>query len=168
MRHHEVILGLALTACISVMAADTVRTAAGPVQGTTTADGTIRVYKGIPYAAPPVGDLRWKPPQPVPAGAVSGKQWNSRRAVCRATSTTTWSSATRARSEDCLYLNVWTPAVSGRGALARDGLDSRRRLRRREPRRSRARTAGTSRKKGVVVVTLNYRLGVFGFFALRI
>jgi len=65
MRHHEVILGLAMTAGISLVAADTIRTDAGAVQGITTADGTTRVFKGIPYAAPPVGDLRWKPPQPV-------------------------------------------------------------------------------------------------------
>ena len=49
----------------SALAADRVRTAAGFVEGTTSADGQIRIFKGIPYAAPPVGALRWKAPQPV-------------------------------------------------------------------------------------------------------
>ena len=93
----------------------------------------VRVYKGIPYAAPPLGPLRWRPPEPVRAvDRRAAHRAPSGRIRCRASSGTT-STPTRAGvSEDCLYLNVWTPAAPGDGAaLADDGLDSRRRVCRR-------------------------------------
>jgi para-nitrobenzyl esterase len=68
-------------------------------------------------------------------------------------------------SEDCLFLNVWTPrACQGRQA-AGDGLDPRRRLRRRIGHLARNSTAACWQARGVVVVSFNYRLGRFGFFA---
>ena len=136
----------------------------GPITGAQQAN--IWSYKGIPYAAPPVGNLRWKPPQPVAA-------WTSPRACTSygpACPQPTGgellpSLAVGATSEDCLYLNVWSPAhspsqklpvmvwihggsfVTGAGSLSvYDG----------------ANLAG----KGVVVVTINYRLGPLGFLAL--
>jgi para-nitrobenzyl esterase len=143
--------------------ADTVKIKNGTIQGTTEASG-IRAYRGIPFAAPPVGDLRWKPPQPVkdwsgvrPADKF-GPQCMQRRVfsdmVFRASGT----------SEDCLYLNVWTPAKSnddrlpvlvyffGGGYVAGDGS---------EPRYDGEAMA----RKGIVALTVNYRLNVFGFFA---
>jgi len=91
------------------LGADRVDTTSGPVSGTAEADG-LRAYKGIPYAAPPVGPLRWQPPQPVapwtavrPATAF-GAQCMQRREyadmVFRASG----------MSEDCLFLNIWTSA----------------------------------------------------------
>ena len=120
-----------------------VKTTTGAVRGATSADGKVRVFKGIPYAAPPVGDLRWKAPQPA-------------RALGRACATPPRSAAQcmqgpifgditfpQPPSEDCLNLNVWTPAAPARAA-AGDGLDPRRRLPGRRRHRSRATTAKRS------------------------
>ena len=148
---------------LTTATAQIVQTAQGRVEGTTEPSG-VRVFKGIPYAAPPVRDLRWKPPQPAtpwegirPADRF-GPQCMQRRIfddmVFRS----------EGMSEDCLYLNVWTPATSpdeqrpvlvyfyGGGFRAGDGS---------EPRYD----GGSMAREGIVVVTLNYRLGVFGFFA---
>jgi para-nitrobenzyl esterase len=144
-------------------AADRVDTRFGPVAGTTEADG-LRVFKGIPYAAPPVGPLRWQPPQPakpwtdVKPATEFGAQCMQRRAfadmVFRASG----------MSEDCLFLNVWTPAKTDRerlpvlvyfyggGFIAGDGS---------EPRYDGASMA----RRGIVALTVNYRLGVFGFMS---
>jgi para-nitrobenzyl esterase len=122
-------------------------------------------YKGIPYAAPPVGDLRWKPPQPV-------SPWTEPRACTSfgpacpqpAQSEIPYL-AVGATDEDCLYLNVWSPAElagerlpvmvwihggsfeTGSGSMAVYG-------------------GQNLAAKGVVVVTINYRLGPLGFLAL--
>ena len=147
----------------AVAAPDTVRVDSGQVSGVA-ADG-VRVFKGLPFAAPPVGDLRWKAPQPVVA-------WEGVRAAdtfgrqCMQEPYPAGSPYARPpapASEDCLYLNVWTAAGAGarrpvmvwihggawtRGSGSVDAYD------------------GTAlAKKGVVVVTTNYRLGPFGFLA---
>ena len=144
-------------------APDRITTTAGPIEGAGRGDG-VRSFKGIPFAAPPVGPLRWQPPQPVakwtavrPAAAF-GNQCMQRRVfadmVFRAAGT----------SEDCLYLNVWTPATRaaerlpvlvyfyGGGFIAGDGS---------EPRYDGAALA----RRGIVTLTVNYRLGPFGFLA---
>jgi para-nitrobenzyl esterase len=138
-----------------------VKTDAGTVRGKS--DGTVAAFLGIPYAAPPVGDLRWKPPAPV-------AKWTEARAAT--------SFASRCMqgpiysdmvfrdpgiSEDCLALNVWTPVNHGKGHLPVmvwiygggfvAGATS-------EPRQDGTNLA----KQGVVVVSMNYRLGIFGFF----
>ncbi|HET8655089.1 MAG TPA: carboxylesterase family protein [Longimicrobiaceae bacterium] len=140
-----------------------VRTASGPIQGTIDSTG-VRMYKGIPYAAPPVGDLRWREPQPV-------KSWTATRQATafgpRCMQRPVFSDMvfrSNGMSEDCLYLNVWTPADAvgkklpvlvyffGGGFIAGDGS---------EPRYDGASMA----RKGIVAVTVNYRLGAFGFLA---
>jgi para-nitrobenzyl esterase len=141
-------------------AAAPVKTDKGEVEGTTTASG-VRVWKGIPYAAPPVGARRWQPPQPAAA-------WKGVRKAdafgARCPQVHTWDDIVfrDKMSENCLYLNVWAPAdarmlpvmvwIHGGGFVAGSGS---------EPRQDGERMAG----KGVVVVNLNYRMGVFGFFA---
>jgi para-nitrobenzyl esterase len=96
---------------------DPVRLDTGLVSGITTSGG-VRVFKGIPFAAPPVGPLRWKAPQPVTA-------WDGVRKADQFSSVCVQPSGGRARvnvsvdladspkpSEDCLYLNVWTAAAA--------------------------------------------------------
>ena len=156
-------MGLLLLVPLPTAAADVVATKAGPIQGTTEADG-LRVFKGIPFAAPPIGPLRWQPPQPVAKwkdvrqATAFGAQCMQRRIygdmIFRAAG----------NSEDCLFLNVWTPAKTGRerlpvlvyfyggGFSAGDGS---------EPRYEGAAMA----RRGIVALTVNYRLGLFGFLA---
>ncbi len=124
----------------------------------------LRSFKGIPYAAPPVGDLRWKPPQPVAAwaGVRDATRFGAR---CMQLPLFQMEFRSRTMSEDCLFLNVWTPAQAtdeklpvlvyfyGGGFAAGDSS---------EPRYDGAALAS----RGMVTVTVNYRLGVFGFLAL--
>ena len=140
------------------------RVTSGVVEGTLSEDGGALAFKGIPYAAPPVGDLRWKPPQPL-------APWKGVRPVRsfapRAMQKHIWDDLIffdDGPSEDCLYLNVWAPKDMDRETLPvmfwihgggfRAGGTS-------EPRQNGEELA----KKGVVVVSVTYRMGVFGFFA---
>jgi len=143
----------------------TVKTAQGKAHGKTINNGQVKAFLGLPYAAAPVGALRWKAPQP-PA------KWNGER---DATSYGAHCAQNHAfddlvfedsgQSEDCLFLNVYAPASSqpksklpvmfwihGGGYFA--GASS-------EPRHN----GDFLPLKGVVLVTINYRLGVFGFLA---
>jgi para-nitrobenzyl esterase len=145
----------------------------GQVKGVETPTKNIIAYKGIPFAAPPVGNLRWKEPQPVipwqgekladKYGAAAmqvtwdpqsfyGKEWRA--------------SGSAPFSEDCLYLNLWTPAAGQKdkklpvamwihGGGYREGFAY-------EPEMDGG-EAWASR--GVILVTVTYRLGVFGFFS---
>ena len=143
--------------------ADPVRTAAGLVEGTTSADGSVRAFRGIPFAAPPVGELRWREPQATPRweGVRRAAEFGSR---CPQGSVFDDMVFRDQPSEDCLYLNVWTPAKSPsekrpvmvwiHGGGFQAGSAS-------EPRQDGERLA----RRGVVVVGVNYRLGVFGFLA---
>lgn len=144
-------------------AAPQAKTANGTVEGVTEASG-VRAFKGIPFAAPPVGEYRWREPQPV-------KNWQGVKKTDkfgpRAMQNAVFGDMgfrSDGMSEDCLYLNVWTPAKSasenlpvlvyfyGGGFVAGDG--------------SEGRYDGESMaKKGIVALTVNYRLGVFGFYA---
>src|SRR3990172_6289277 len=94
---------------------DVIRTNSGYVSGTVLGepDKPVHVYRGIPYAAPPVGDLRWKPPEPV-------APWSGIR-ECTAFRSVAPQSPTNntgmPESEDCLYLNVLTPAETSSDKL---------------------------------------------------
>jgi para-nitrobenzyl esterase len=125
----------------------------------------VRAYKGIPYAAPPIRRLRWRPPEPVAAWAgVRSTQDFGAHSV----QGVVWADidlSGGATAEDCLYLNVWTPAapsagtrlpvmvwIHGGGFVAGSGA---------EPRCDGARLAA----RGIVVVTVNHRLNALGFLA---
>ena len=155
---------LAMTQAAGARAASLVKIASGTIQGTTGADPNIRVFEGIPFAAPPVGKLRWQAPQPV-------QPWHGvRKTVAfgpRCMQRRIYKDMVfrdKGPSEDCLYLNVWTPAKSSSERLPvmlwifgggfQAGSTS-------EPRQDGEDLA----KKGVVVVSCNYRLGIFGFFS---
>jgi len=152
---------LALLAAAPVSAQ--VKTDAGVVEGTTSVDGKVRTFLGIPYAAPPVGVLRWKAPQPVVpwTGVRKASSFGARCTQGRIFDDMIFRDE---MSEDCLYLNVWTPAPPSGGKLPvmvwiygggfQAGSAS-------EPRQDGAALA----RKGVVVVSMNYRMGVFGYFA---
>ncbi|MDB5139258.1 MAG: carboxylesterase [Mucilaginibacter sp.] len=142
----------------------TVKISNGTLQGTFDPSTGIKSFKGIPYAQAPVGELRWKEPQPVTnwTGVRLADHFSHTPMQKRIFSDMIFRADTM--SEDCLYLNVWAPAkVSneklpvlvyfyGGGFVAGDG--------------SEARYDGESlARKGIVTITINYRLGIFGFFA---
>jgi para-nitrobenzyl esterase len=140
-----------------------IKTAQGKVEGKMSPDGQVRVFLGIPFAAPPVGPLRWKPPQP--AAKWSGvRQTTAFGDHCMQSGGSMFRKA--GQSEDCLTLNVWTPAGVTHGKLPvmvwiyGGGFSG--------GATSEARQDGTNlTRRGVVVVSMNYRLGILGFFALR-
>jgi para-nitrobenzyl esterase len=156
-------LALAIVPLVTSAAPDTVKLDSGQIAGATA--GGVRVFKGIPFAAPPVGDLRWKAPQPVAPwdGVRDAKTFSAECMQTLYPENSPYFRPAAALSEDCLYLNVWTTANSGEkrpvmvwihgGAWTR-GSGS-------VPVYDGAALA----KKGVVLVTTNYRLGVFGFMA---
>lgn len=131
----------------------------GHLRGRRSGDGAV--FLGVPYAAPPVGENRWRPPRPAP-------RWDGVRDALAFGPDFPQARNARLRAlrqdEDCLYLNVWTPAVDrdaalpvmvwlhGGGFTAGSGSDLR---------TDGARLAA----EGAVVVTLNYRSGLFGFLA---
>lgn len=141
-----------------------VETDKGKVEGVLTADQKVVAFKGIPFAAPPVGNLRWQPPQPAAAwkGVRSAKEFGSHCYQSVSYGDMVFHDA--GPSEDCLTLNVWAPANAKRaslpvmvwiygGGFAAGGTSESRQDGEFLP------------KRGVVVVSMNYRLGIFGFFA---
>src|SRR5690606_34651888 len=85
-----------------------VQTQSGTVRGAI--EGDVSSFKGIPFAAPPVGEFRWRPPQPV-------KAWEGVRDAtkyCADCPQRTWPGSTATVSEDCLFLNVWAPASASK------------------------------------------------------
>lgn len=136
----------------------------GLIEGLSTDSAGVRAFKGIPFAAPPVGDLRWKAPQPVSPweGVRQAMEFGPRPMQGPIYSDMVFRDP--GPSEDCLTLNVWTAAKTEKerlpvmvwiygGGLKAGGTS--------EPRQDGAILA----RKGVVVVSMNYRLGLFGFFA---
>jgi para-nitrobenzyl esterase len=158
-------LAVTLIAAMAFLSAapDVVKIDGGQISGTS--DSGVRVFKGIPFAAPPVGALRWKAPQPVApwTGVKAAETFGAECMQVPYPAGSPYASEARPTSEDCLYLNVWTAASAGdkrpvmvwihggawtRGSGSTPTYD------------------GTAlAKRGVVVVTTNYRLGVFGFLA---
>ena len=161
-------LCLAVTACAMGLAGENalaqdrggpvVRTQSGPVRGVH--NGGADAFLGIPYAAPPVGDKRWRPPQPA-------ESWNDVRAAkafgayCAAAKST---NGPRSEAEDCLFINVWRPSdvsadaklpvyvfIHGGGFI--NGSSNQ------------ADITEIVEKTGVVGVSFNYRLGALGFFS---
>jgi len=143
----------------------TTKTAQGKAHGKTINNGQVKAFLGLPYAAAPIGDLRWKAPQP-PAKWNGGRDATSYGAHCAQNHVyDDLVFEDNGQSEDCLFLNVYAPASSqaksklpvmfwihGGGYYA--GASS-------EPRHN----GDFLPIKGVVLVTINYRLGVFGFLA---
>ena len=136
----------------------------GIIEGNYNTHSGIQTYFGVPFAKPPVGSLRWKAPQPL-------DKWNgvkqTKKFGPRPMQTIVFgdmNSRSDGVSEDCLYLNVWTPAKRntkdlpvlvyfyGGGNVAGDAS---------EPRYD----GESMAKKGIVVITCNYRLNIFGFFS---
>ena len=155
---------------VAVIDVNSVKTQSGTISGKASDDQTVKIFMGVPFAAPPVGDLRWKTPQPVAPwegvrvcvdAPASAMQAPPKPFMC-------WSKEFMAPesplSEDCLYLNVWTAAKTAQDKLLvmvwiHGG----------------AFTGGSGTvplyngegmaRKGLVFVTINYRLGIFGFMA---
>jgi para-nitrobenzyl esterase len=135
----------------------------GLVSGTIA--GGVTIFKGVPFAAPPIGDLRWKPPQPV-SPWTGVRQCEAFRPECPQApypAGSLYYSPPQPQSEDCLYLNIWSTAGSRDkqpvmvwihgGALTRGSGSGR------------YYEGAELAKKGVVLVTINYRLGPFGYLA---
>jgi Carboxylesterase type B len=153
---------LFLTIGASAQDAPQAQTESGILEGIN--ESGIKVFKGVPFAAPPVGNLRWAAPQPV-------QKWDGIRKADEFGPNPMQENVfgdmmfgTKKMSEDCLYLNIWTPAktmdeklpvfiyFNGGGLMAGSG--------------SEPRYAGLSMaRRGIVAITANYREGIFGFFA---
>ena len=145
-----------------------VKVSGGQISGVPGRDASIMAFKGIPYAAPPVDDLRWRAPKPVAPwqGVRKADHFGNSciQTIVEERKPWTYEFMTHTPiSEDCLYLNVWTPAQSANARLPvyifiHGG----------------GNTEGSGAvpvydgeglaKKGILVVTVNYRLGIFGFF----
>jgi para-nitrobenzyl esterase len=136
-----------------------VQTSSGTLRGVIS--DNISSFKGIPYAAPPTGEYRWRPPQPV----TPWKEVRDATKDCPNCPQRAWPGSTAIQSEDCLFLNVWAPAtattksklpvmvwIHGGGFTGGSG--------------SGPGSAGDAfAKQGVILVTINYRLGRLGHFA---
>jgi para-nitrobenzyl esterase len=144
-----------------------VRVAEGQLSGA--AAGAVTVFKGVPFAAPPVGDLRWRAPRPMTpwTGVRKADAFSASCVQTIVDAKKPWTyefMAHGATSEDCLYLNVWTPAKGAgerrpvlvfiHGGANTEGAGS-----------IPAYDGSGLATKGLVVVTVNYRLGAYGFLA---
>jgi para-nitrobenzyl esterase len=159
-------LAVCLVAALpQALAADRVKIANGVLEAPAQPNSPVRIFKGIPFAQPPVGDLRWREPQPVKnwTGVRQADKFGPRCMQVTGPGSDYWFRS-NGMSEDCLYLNVWTPAKSGRERLPvlvyifgggfSNGDGS-------EPRYD----GESMARHGIVAVSVNYRLNVFGFFA---
>ncbi|MGA7156556.1 MAG: carboxylesterase family protein [Acidobacteriaceae bacterium] len=139
-----------------------VKAPAGALQGQV--EGDLRVFKGIPYAMPPVGSLRWKPPVPMPpwAGVRHATDFGPACFQPNSKLSSVYAGPPMPMSEDCLTLNVWAPVKASHapvffwiyGGALTSGAS-------RDPLYDGTRIA----ERGIVVVSINYRLGVLGWLA---
>lgn len=132
-----------------------VEASAGNIEGRR--EGNLRIFKGIPYALPPTGSARWQPPRPIPrwAGIRNGTEFGP---ICYQLASV-YTLVSGRMSEDCLTLNIWAPVDAHNAPIffwIHGG----------------ALTTGSSQydsarlaERGIVVVTINYRLGIFGWLA---
>jgi para-nitrobenzyl esterase len=151
-------------AALPAYAADRVKTANGILESTAAPKDGVRSFKGIPFGQPPVGDLRWREPQPVKnwSGVRNADQFGPACMQRLSPGADYWLRG-NGMSEDCLYLNVWTPAKTGKEKLPvlvyifgggfQNGDGS-------EPRYDGENMA----RRGIVAVSVNYRTNIFGFF----
>jgi para-nitrobenzyl esterase len=143
---------------------DEVKVESGILSGTVNSDGTVRMFKGVPFAAPPIGDLRWKPPQP-PLAWQGVRPADKFGPACMQTDVYGDIHFRDVQpSEDCLNLTIWIPAhpaqvrlpvivwFYGGGFVAGGNSETRY-------------DGENLAKKGVIIVSPNYRLGVFGFLS---
>ena len=147
-----------------------VKTKQGLVEGDSCAEGKVRVFKGVPYAEPPIGKLRFARPQTKkswigvrPCKSFGPQAWQTDKTKGELYPKEFYSVEMPPMSEDCLYLNIWTPAevteklpvlmwIHGGAYMHGYG--------------SEATMDGENfAKKGVILVTINYRVGALGFFA---
>jgi para-nitrobenzyl esterase len=162
------VAALMTSAPVSAAIGRSVKVEGGLLSGTPGKHPSVMAFKGIPYAAPPTGALRWRAPQPVAAwqGVRQASQFGASCIQSIVAERKPWTSEFMTPgqiSEDCLYLNVWTPATSVREkhpvlVWVHGG----------------ANTEGSAAvpvydgdalaARGLVVVTINYRLGILGFF----
>jgi para-nitrobenzyl esterase len=158
MKYPAIVLAAALSAgSLTAAINDPVKTEAGLLAGVPGRDAAITVDKGVPYAAPPVGDLRWKAPQPPIL-------WQGVRKADQFGKTCPQTGPKDNMSEDCLFANLWTGATSATerrpvlvwiyGGGFSGGSGSNQQF-----------DGEALAKKGAVVVTFNYRLGALGFLA---
>jgi para-nitrobenzyl esterase len=157
------LLALPLLSAAIAQNSPQVRIATGLIEGVTEKSG-IRSFKGIPFAQAPVGELRWKEPQPAVSWTGIRKTDKFGNNPMQKPIFGDMNFRSAGMNEDCLYLNVWTPAKSaneklpvlvyfyGGGLMAGDGSESRY-------------DGEKMAEKGIVALTVNYRLGIFGFFA---
>jgi para-nitrobenzyl esterase len=158
------VIAVCAAVALPAFGADRVKTANGIVESTVAPKDGVRSFKGLPFAQPPIGDLRWREPQPA-------KNWTGVRdadkfgptCMQRVSAASDYWFRGDGMSEDCLYLNVWTPAKSagdklpvlvyifGGGFQNGDGS---------EPRYD----GESMARKGIVAVSVNYRTNLFGFF----
>src|SRR5580658_1015435 len=151
-------------AVLPAFAANRVKIANGVLETTVAPKDGVRAFKGIPFGRPPVGALRWREPQPVKnwIGMRNADQFGP-RCMQRTTPNADYWFRGNGMSEDCLYLNVWTPAKSGSERLPvlvyifgggfQNGDGS-------EPRYD----GESMARRGIVAVSVNYRTNIFGFF----
>jgi para-nitrobenzyl esterase len=165
-RHLTPWVGLA--ACLAISAPSHAQTApivdapAGVAKGQ--AEGGLRAFKGLPYAAPPVGPARWAPPKPLPrwAGVRDASKFGPACVQLKSAPGNLYADDPASMSEDCLSLNVWTPTDARKapvmvwihGGSLTSGASS-------EAIYDGAKLAA----RGIVVVSINYRLGVLGYLA---
>jgi para-nitrobenzyl esterase len=165
-RHAAGVLALALASSAGAEIPEQVEIDTGLIKGTTGSSPEVRLFAGIPFAAPPTGENRWRAPQPVARwdGVRDATEFGPRCMQGGGGPPREGAPPPLPTSEDCLHLNVWTTAdsadakqpvmvwIHGGGFTGGSG--------------SQAQYNGENlAKKGAVVVTLNYRLGGLGFFA---